>query len=47
MVVTLQDRKDDNTKKVIDLEEYIDNLLIKVIEKVPVILQNDKFSCKP
>ena len=36
MVVRLQAQEEDGGKKVADMEEYIDSLLVKIIENSPV-----------
>ena len=41
MVVSLQNTVDTQGKKVIDLEDYIDNLLIKILDVAPILLKQD------
>eukprot|EP00092_Neocalanus_flemingeri_P034882 GFUD01037957.1.p1 GENE.GFUD01037957.1~~GFUD01037957.1.p1 ORF type:complete len:562 (-),score=174.41 GFUD01037957.1:111-1796(-) len=41
MVVALQNTVDLQERKVCDLEDYIDNLLIRVLEVAPVLLKKD------
>eukprot|EP00092_Neocalanus_flemingeri_P003034 GFUD01003243.1.p1 GENE.GFUD01003243.1~~GFUD01003243.1.p1 ORF type:complete len:560 (+),score=162.20 GFUD01003243.1:269-1948(+) len=41
MVVALQNTVDLQDRKVCDLEDYIDNLLIRVLEVAPVLLKKD------
>jgi len=41
MVINLEKSVDMQGKKVIDLEDYIDNLLIKVLEVAPILLKQD------
>ena len=41
MVVTLQNTVDLQEHKINDLEDYIDNLLIKVLEVAPVLLKKE------
>jgi len=41
MVVTLQTTSDLQSRKICDLEDYIDNLLIRVLEVAPVLLKKD------
>ena len=41
MVINLQKSVDMQGKKVIDLEDYIDNLLIKVLDVAPILLKQD------
>jgi Rab11 family-interacting protein 1/2/5 len=46
-VVKLQARVEEQGKKVADLEDYVDGLLIKVMEASPVLLEKNLLSCKP
>ena len=46
MVVRLQASVEDQGKKVADLEDYIDNILIRVMEASPVLLEKNVLSCK-
>lgn len=41
MVINLQKTVDLQGKKMIDLEDYIDNLLIKVLDVAPILLKQD------
>ena len=41
MVINLQKTVDMQGKKVIDLEDYIDNLLIKVLDVAPILLKQE------
>ena len=41
MVVNLQNAQDLQARKIIDLEDYIDNLLIRVLEVAPILLKKD------
>ena len=47
MVVRLQAQVEDGGKKVADMEEYIDSLLVKIIENSPVLLERNIITCKP
>ena len=47
MVVRLQAGVEDQGKKVADLEDYIDSLLLKIMEDSPVLLEKHILSCKP
>jgi len=47
MVVTLKAGVEDQGKKMCDLEDYIDSLLIKIMESSPVLLEKHVLSCKP
>ena len=47
MVVRLQAQVVDGGKKVADMEEYIDSLLVKIIENSPVLLERNIITCKP
>ena len=47
MVVRLQAGVEDQGKKVADLEDYIDSLLIRVMEDSPVLLEKHLLSSKP
>ena len=47
MVVRLQAQVEDGGKKVADMEEYIDSLLVKIIENSPVLLERNIMACKP
>ena len=38
MVVTLQNTVELQSRKVVDLEDYIDNLLMRVLEVAPILL---------
>ncbi len=41
MIVCLQDRVEKQAKKQSDTEDYLDALLIKVIQKAPELLQKN------
>jgi len=41
MLVTLQNTVDLQSRKVVDLEDYIDNLLMRVLEVAPILLMKD------
>ena len=41
MVMVLQTTADLQSRKICDLEDYIDNLLIRVLEVAPVLLKKD------
>ena len=41
MVVNLQNTVDQQARKIVDLEDYIDNLLIRVLEVAPILLMKD------
>ena len=47
MVVRLQAGVEDQGKKVADLEDYIDSLLIRVMEDSPVLLEKNILIFKP
>ena len=47
MVVMLQGQVDDQGRKVGDMEEYMDMLLVKIMENTPVLLEKNIMSCKP
>ena len=47
MVVRLQAGVEDQGKKVADLEDYIDSLMVKIIEDSPVLLEKNILTCKP
>ncbi|XP_069694159.1 rab11 family-interacting protein 2 [Periplaneta americana] len=46
MICSLQLAMENQTKKLKDLEDYLDNLLLRVMETTPRILQNPYVSCK-
>ncbi|PNF22192.1 hypothetical protein B7P43_G04937 [Cryptotermes secundus] len=46
MICSLQASVDHQSKKLKDLEDYLDNLLLRVMETTPRILQNPYVSCK-
>jgi hypothetical protein len=46
MVCSLQASLEHQSKKLKDLEDYLDNLLLRVMETTPRILQNPYVSCK-
>lgn len=41
MVINLKKTVDGQGKKIIDLEDYIDNLLIKILDVAPILLKQD------
>ena len=47
MVVMLQGQVEDQGRKVGDMEEYMDSLLVKIMENSPVLLEKHIMSCKP
>ena len=47
MVITLQASVEEQGKKVADLEDYVDSMLIKVMEVSPVLLEKNVLSYKP
>lgn len=47
MVVRLQAQVEDGGKKVADMEEYIDTILVKIMENSPVLLERNIMACKP
>ena len=47
MVIMLQDQVEDQGRKVGDMEEYMDMLLVKIMENTPVLLEKNIMSCKP
>ena len=47
MVVRLQGQVECQGKKTADMEEYIDMLLVKVMDNTPVLLEKNIMSCKP
>ena len=47
MVVRLQAGVEDQGKKVGDLEDYIDRIMVKIMEASPVLLEKNILSCKP
>ena len=47
MLVRLQAQVEDEGKKVADMEEYIDSLLVKIIENSPILLERNIMTCKP
>lgn len=46
MTVNLQSELDSQKKKLKDLEDYLDDLLLRVMETQPKILQNPYVNCK-
>lgn len=46
MIYDLQRDSDHNKKKLKDLEDYLDELLLRVMETTPRILQNPYAGCK-
>ena len=47
LVVGLQANAESQGKKLKDLEDYLDGLLIRVMETAPVLLQKDVLTTKP
>ena len=47
LVVGLQANAETQGKKLKDLEDYLDGLLIRVMETAPVLLQKDPLTAKP
>jgi len=47
MVVRLQGQVEEQGRRVGDMEEYIDTLLVKIMENTPVLLEKSIMSCKP
>ena len=47
MVVRLQAQVEDGGKKVADMEEYIDSIMVKIMENSPVLLERNIMTCKP
>lgn len=47
MVVKLQGQVEDQGRRMGDMEEYIDSLLVKIMENTPVLLEKNIMSCKP
>ena len=47
MVVRLQAQVEDGGKKVADMEEYIDSIMVKIMENSPVLLERNIMACKP
>ena len=41
MVIDLKKNVDNQGKKIVDLEDYIDNLLIKILDVAPILLKQD------
>jgi Rab11 family-interacting protein 1/2/5 len=46
MVCSLEASVEHQSKKLKDLEDYLDNLLLRVMETTPRILQNPYVTCK-
>ena len=46
MICSLQGSLEHQSKKLRDLEDYLDNLLLRVMETTPRILQNPYVNCK-
>lgn len=46
LVTDLQSDLDSQKKKLKDLEDYLDDLLLRVMETTPRILQNPYVTCK-
>ena len=47
MVVRLQGQVEDHGKRVGDMEDYIDTLVVKIMENTPILLEKNIMSCKP
>jgi hypothetical protein len=47
MVIKLQASVEEQGKRVGDLEDYVDSMMIKVMEVSPVLLEKNVLSCKP
>ena len=47
MVVMLKGQVEDQGRKVGDMEEYMDTLLVKIMENTPVLLEKNIMNCKP
>ena len=47
MVVRLQAQVEDGGKKVADMDEYIDSIMVKIMENSPVLLERNIMACKP
>ena len=47
MVVRLQGQVEDHGKRAGDMEDYIDTLVVKIMENTPVLLEKNIMSCKP
>ena len=47
MVVKLQGQVEDHGKRVGDMEEYIDTLVVKIMENTPILLEKNIMTCKP
>ena len=47
MVIRLQAGVEEQGKKAADLEDYVDSLLIKVMEASPVLLEMNLLRSKP
>ena len=47
MVVRLQAQVEGGGKKVADMEEYIDSLLVKIMENSPILLERTIMAFKP
>ena len=46
MVIRLQASVEEQGKKVADLEDYVDTMMIKVMEASPVLLEKNVLICK-
>jgi Rab11 family-interacting protein 1/2/5 len=46
IICSLQISMEHQTRRLQDLEDYLDTLLVRVIETTPRILQNPYMSCK-
>ena len=47
IVIRLQASVEEQGKKAADLEDYVDSLLIKIMEASPVLLEKNLLSSKP
>ena len=46
MILQMEGNAEKQKKRVKDLEDYLDNLLLRVMETTPRILQNPFITCK-
>lgn len=46
MILQMEGKAEVQKKRVKDLEDYLDNLLLRVMETTPRILQNPFITCK-
>lgn len=47
MIMTLQLTVDSQKQKMSDMEDYIDNLLVRVMENKPTLLQSPYVTARP